>query len=96
LGFTSSFVPISPVPTGIFIERLSKPSEARKVVVEALTTSFQGAGLATTTHQGSATPTREKDPKHDLTAALAERAIPPWAEELLQYLKFQALPDDDV
>jgi hypothetical protein len=77
-----------PVHVGIFVERLTKPSAAPKVVARAPTTSLQGGGLSTTTRQGSVMPARDEDLKPDPIAALDERATPPWAEELLQYLKF--------
>jgi hypothetical protein len=60
-----------PVPVGIFVERLTKPSAALKVVAHGSATSLQGAGLATTTLQGSATPARDGDPKPDLVSTLA-------------------------
>jgi hypothetical protein len=76
------------VHTGIFIERLTKQSETLRTVVRTLATSLEGAVSATTTHQDSATPARGDDPEPDPIAALAERATPQWAEELVQYLKF--------
>jgi hypothetical protein len=54
-----------PVPAGIFVEQLTKPSSAPKMAAKAPSTSLQGAGMATVTRQGSATPARNKDPKLD-------------------------------
>jgi hypothetical protein len=85
-----------PIPAGTFIERLAKPSVTSKAAVRNPATSSPGAIPATAAHQGSATMPTGKDSNPVPVAALAKRAAPPWAEELVRYLKFQELSKDDV
>jgi hypothetical protein len=68
-----------PVLVGVFVEWLTKPSATPKVVVGA---------PATIRRQGSAPPAQGKGHVPDPVVTLAERVTPPWAEELLQYLKY--------
>jgi hypothetical protein len=85
-----------PIPVGTFVEWLAKPSVTSKAAVRTPATSFLGVVQATATRQGSAMTSTGKDSKLVPVAALAERAAPPWVEELVQYVKFQELPAYDV
>jgi hypothetical protein len=65
-----------PVPAGIFVERLTKPSTTPRLVVRTPGTPSPGAVPATTAHQGSAALTKGKDLEPVPIVALAERATP--------------------
>jgi hypothetical protein len=67
-----------------------------KAAVRTPATSSSGAVPTTSARQGSAMMSTGNDSKPVPVAALAERAAPPGAEELVRYLKFQELPEDDV
>ena len=104
-----------PVPPGVFVERLVRPSIEPKLVPGTPSPPTQGApgtmpaprasgprgatspppGTLTSRGATSPEPGASHVPgEHDVMAT--ERATPPWAMDLLRYIRDRVLPEDDA
>ena len=100
-----------PVPAGVFVEQLYQPSVGPRPTPGDPSSSTQGApgavptpaassvtlpvpGASTSREDTSAKPKEERTPG-TRDAMAAERAAPPWAADLLRYIRDRALTEDD-
>ncbi|XP_071675721.1 uncharacterized protein [Lolium perenne] len=83
-----------PVPPGTFVEYLTQPSVKPKPAAGTPSTSTQGAPTSSSRGGVLEQPRREPIPrKHAIM--FVEGTTPPWAEDILQYLRDHTLPEDD-
>ena len=91
-----------PVPPGVFVEWLVRPSIEPKLVPGTPSPPTQGAP-GTTAAPGASISRDATSPEpgashvpgeHDVMAV--ERATPPWAMGLLRYIRDHVLPEDDA